>query len=295
MTAICLLGFGEVGQILAQDLRALEVGEISSWDPKFADAGSAPSRALGASKTRAGADPASALSGADIVISAVTAAQTVEAARAAASGLRSGMFYVDLNSTAPGVKRNAAAIVQASGASYVEVAVISPVPPKRIRTPMLLGGPAARDFLPAMRGLGFEGATFYSEDFGKASAVKMCRSVIVKGMETLLTESMLAARRYQVEDDVLASLSAVFSNPDWKQTAHYMISRSVEHGNRRAEEMRDAAHTVLGAGVEPLLTNACVERQEWAAQFKDALSHPDLAGMLDAILAQDERNKKSGQ
>jgi 3-hydroxyisobutyrate dehydrogenase-like beta-hydroxyacid dehydrogenase len=292
MTAICLLGFGEVGQILAQDLHAFDVGEIASWDPKFADAGSGPSRALSSSKARPGRDSASAIAGANIVISAVTAGQTLDAARAAVSSLRPGMIYVDLNSTAPGVKRNAAEIVQTSGAAYVEAAVMSPVPPKRLRTPMLLGGPSARDFLPQMQRLGFEGAKFYSEDFGKASAVKMCRSVIVKGMEALLTESMLAARKYQVEHDVLATLSALFTTSDWEQLARYMISRSVEHGVRRAEEMRDAARTVAGAGISPIMTDACIERQEWAPQFKQALAHAGLGDFLDAILAQIGKDKE---
>ncbi|MHB1206360.1 MAG: DUF1932 domain-containing protein, partial [Rhodospirillaceae bacterium] len=170
----------------------------------------------------------------------------------------------------------------------------SPVPPKRIRTAMLFGGPAARDFLASAKSLGFEGAKFYSENIGQASAVKMCRSVIVKGIEALLTESMLTARRYRVEDDVLSSLSDLFANPDWKQLARYMISRSVEHGARRAEEMREAVRTVDGAGISPAMTNACVERQEWAAQFKTALSQTGLEGLLDGILSQkDETEKKS--
>ncbi len=290
MTAICLLGFGEVGQILAQDLRAADVADIASWDPRFDDPTSGPSRARG-STIRVGCDARSAVSGANIVISAVTAGQTLDAARSAAPSLRSGVIYLDLNSTAPAVKRAAAEIVLRSGAAYVEAAVMSPVSPKRLRTSMLLGGLAARDFLPQMHRLGFEGAKFYSEEVGKASAVKMCRSVIVKGMEALLAESMLAARKYQVEEDVLATLSALFTTSDWRQLARYMISRSVEHGVRRAEEMRDAARTVAGAGIAPLMTDACVERQEWAPQFKNALTHEDLGGFLDAILTEIEKSK----
>jgi 3-hydroxyisobutyrate dehydrogenase-like beta-hydroxyacid dehydrogenase len=295
MTAVCLLGFGEVGQILAQDLRAQGVETLSSWDPKFLDAASGPRRAISATQTRAGTDMSNALVGADVVISAVTAAQTIDAARTAAATLQSGMTYVDLNSAAPAVKQQAAAIVQGSGAAYVEVAVIGPVPAKRIRTQMLLGGPKAKEFLPTLHRLGFAGASFYAVDYGKASAVKMCRSVIVKGMEAILTESMLSARRYGVDADVLDSLSAMFSTNDWKQLAHYMIGRSVEHGARRAEEMRDAALTVADARIVPVMTNACVARQEWAAQFKDTLKHAEFGAFLDAIIAQNDKQKNAGQ
>ena len=125
-------------------------------------------------------------------------------------------------------------------------------------------------FLAAADGLGFS-AKVFSEIYGQASATKMCRSVIIKGMEALLTESMLSARHYGVEKDVLASLSDLLPVGDWNKLAAYMISRSLEHGKRRAEEMREVAQTVAEAGIAPLMSEACVERQDWAAQYRGAL------------------------
>src|SRR5436190_1680860 len=105
---------------------------------------------------------------------------------------------------------------------------------------------------------------------------------MIKGVEALLTESMLAARHYGVEQVVLDSLSDLLPLPDWTATAQYMIARSLEHGTRRAEEMREAARTVEEAGVTPLMSRAIAERQDWAAGYKGALDD-DLKAMLDAI------------
>jgi 3-hydroxyisobutyrate dehydrogenase-like beta-hydroxyacid dehydrogenase len=161
---------------------------------------------------------------------------------------------------------------------------MTPIPPKRIASPMLLGGPHAAAFLECAAPLGFC-ARVFSESIGQASAVKMCRSVIIKGVEALLAESMLAARSYGIEKPVLDSLSDLLPVGDWEKLAHEFISRALKHGTRRAEEMREAAKTVDEAGIAPLMALAAAERDDWAAAFKDALKESDLGTMLDAIRA----------
>jgi 3-hydroxyisobutyrate dehydrogenase-like beta-hydroxyacid dehydrogenase len=279
---VALIGFGEVGRILGEDLSARHVG-LSAFDLKFADGSSGPSEAARDTGVWAAASAREAIAGCDLVISAVTAAQTLAAAQSVAGGLSKGAVFLDLNSASPGMKRQAADAVANSGGRYVEAAVMSPVPPKRMATSMLLGGPHAQAFMPHLKELGFEGARFFSSETGRASAAKMCRSVIVKGMEALLSESLLTARAYDVEEVVLASLEDLFPGPDWRELSRYMISRTLEHGVRRAEEMREVTRTVSEAGLEPHMSAAAAERQDWAPQFAGALDQAELVGMLDAI------------
>lgn len=278
---ICLIGFGEVGQTLAADLAAKDVA-LSAWDILFTDAGSGPSKAAGA--IRKGGNAEDAVQDAEIVISAVTAAQTLNAAESAAGALKPGAIFLDLNSASPGAKSTAAELVYKAGGRYVEAAVMSPIGPKRIACPMLFGGPYAKGFLPVARDLGFAGAHVFSDEYGQASAAKMCRSIVVKGVEALLTESLLAARHYGVEDTVVASLSDLFPGPEWEKLSRYMISRALEHGKRRAEEMREAAKTVEEAGLSPLMSSACAERQDLSAAYRYALDNKTLPDMLDAML-----------
>ncbi len=283
-TRVCLVGFGEVGQTLAADLAQAGVEHLTAWDLQFTNPDSMPSRALQGTRVRAASDGPTAVRDAQLVISAVTAAQDANAARSVLAGLAPGSFYLDMNSVSPEMKREVASIVTASGARYVEGAVMSPIGPRRIASPILLGGAHAEDFLRLGRTLGFTGAQVFAHEVGRASAAKMCRSVMIKGLEALLTESLLAARKHGVEATVLGSLQDLIPAADWRQLARYMISRSLLHGTRRAEEMREVAQTVANAGLTPHMSAACAERQDWAAQFRAYAEADSLEGMLDSIL-----------
>jgi 3-hydroxyisobutyrate dehydrogenase-like beta-hydroxyacid dehydrogenase len=117
--------------------------------------------------------------------------------------------------------------------------------------------------------IGFD-ATVASDRLGVASATKMCRSVMIKGLEAMVIESFTAARAYGVEDQVLASLKETFPGVDWETQGGYFFRRAIQHGRRRAEEMREAAETVREAGLDPWSASGTAERQAWVADLADA-------------------------
>ncbi len=279
---IALIGYGEVGSIFARELRAMGVQAIRAFDTKFRRDAPADANAQACDSAT------EAATGANLIFSAVTAAETLNAAHSACATINKGAFFVDLNSASPGVKREASQALDAAGGRYVEAAVMSSVPPHGLRVPMLLGGPHATDFLTLVAELKLD-AKVYDTVVGRASAVKLCRSILTKGIEALLTESLMAARRYGVEADVLASLGDMLPLPDWTKTANYMVSRSVRHGRRRAEEMREAARTVADVGIEPLLSERIAERQDLnyalGAANKPLGKGAALLDRLDALLA----------
>ena len=281
---ICLLGFGEVGQTLAADFQVAGVTQLTAFDLLFNDPGSACSRAAIEANVRVASSAVDAVATADLVVSAVTAAQDVAAARSVAGAMKPGAYLLDVNSVSPSVKTQAAALIDDGGARYIEAVIMSPINPKRVGSPMLFGGKHASGFLPLAQELGFSGAEVFSDQVGRASAAKMCRSVMIKGMEALLAESLLSARHYGVESAVMDSLRNLFPAADWPTLARYMISRSLIHGRRRAEEMREVAQTVSEAGLQPHMSAACAQRQDWAASFPEAASIEELNAMLDAVL-----------
>ena len=179
-----------------------------------------------------------------LVVSAVTASQTVAVAEASAPGLQPGAFFLDFNSASPGAKIRAAGIVNGAGGRYVEGAVMTSVPPHRIRVPLLLGGPDAAALLPQLQGLGFA-PRLADERLGIASATKMSRSVMIKGLEALVIESFTTARHYGVEDALIASLRETFPGIDWEKQAAYFFQRVIEHGRRRSEEVQAVSYTHL--------------------------------------------------
>ena len=282
---MALVGLGEVGRVFAEDLRSADITGLTAWDTAF---GLADSRASGNARElelAPAASSAEAVGGASLVISAVTAASCVDAAETAASAIGPGAWFFDLNSSSPGHKNAAAHAIEAAGGRYVEAALMSPIGPRRLASPFLLGGPHAAAFAEVAASWGISDVTVVSDTVGRAAATKLCRSVIVKGLESLLTESLLAARTYGVEREVLDSLSNVLPPADWDAVAGYFITRSLQHGQRRSEEMAEAAATVAEAGVDPWMSAAAVERQAWAAHYADAAPAESTVALVDGVLA----------
>jgi 3-hydroxyisobutyrate dehydrogenase-like beta-hydroxyacid dehydrogenase len=266
---VALIGYGEVGRILAEDLRASGVA-VCAYDLKLASEAGDPMREHARSHgvTLSGSH-VDAVRGAGLVVSAVTASQAVPVAAACAPGLLAGAFFLDFNSCSPGAKLRAAEVVDAAGGRYVEGAVMTSVPPYRIKVPLLLGGPDAAALAPQLTALGFAPGVA-SDRLGVASATKMCRSVMIKGLEAMVIESFTTARHYGVEDAVIASLVETFPGIDWEKQASYFFQRVIEHGRRRSEEVREVAETVREAGLTPWSAAGTAERQAWVADLADA-------------------------
>jgi 3-hydroxyisobutyrate dehydrogenase-like beta-hydroxyacid dehydrogenase len=265
---IALIGYGEVGRILAEDLRARGVA-VSAYDLKLDSTHGQPLREHAAAHgVVLGAAHAQAVHGAELVVSAVTASQAVAVAEACAPALRRGTYFLDFNSASPGAKCRAAEIIDAAGGCYVEGAVMTSVPPYRIKVPLLLGGPHAAALLPRLAELGFA-PKVASDKLGVASATKMCRSVMIKGLEAMVIESFTTARHYGVEDAVIASLQETFPGIAWEKQGAYFFQRVIEHGRRRAEEVLEVAQTVREAGLEPFSAAGTAARQAWVADRAD--------------------------
>jgi 3-hydroxyisobutyrate dehydrogenase-like beta-hydroxyacid dehydrogenase len=264
---ISLLGFGEVGGIFGRDFAAAGLG-VSTFDILL---NAEPSRSAMLAKARAANVRAcdtleEAVRGADLVISAVTASSAAGVAISVAPFLRAGQMYLDINSVSPDTKLSIARTFSESPATFVEAAVMAPVSPQRLKVPMLLGGADAAIAAERLLAIGMNVKPI-SERIGVASAIKMCRSIIIKGLEAITVESMFAARRYGAEKQVLESLAATYPGMGWDGALpDYLISRVAEHGKRRAAEMREAAQAVADAGLEPLTALATAQRQDWLAQ-----------------------------
>lgn len=261
---LALIGFGEAGSTFAA--AAGWEGQAAAWDL------AAPRRAAAVTDgLRPAASAAEALSAAPLVLSLVTADQALPAARECAPLLAPGALWCDMNSVAPGTKRAAAAAIEAAGGRYVDVAVLAPVNPARLAVPLLVAGPAADAAAAALGAAGFTRVRVVGSEVGRASAIKMIRSVMVKGIEALTAEMILAAAAAGVTDEVLASLDASEKAQPWGVRAAYNIERMVTHGARRAAEMAESAVTLDELGVEPLMTRATVRRQSVMAGRTDLL------------------------
>jgi 3-hydroxyisobutyrate dehydrogenase-like beta-hydroxyacid dehydrogenase len=281
---VAFIGFGEAGQAIATGLRGEGVERITAWDILFPQADGARLKAaaekIGA---RIAASAAEAVREADFVIAAVTAASSVEAARSAAPRLSTNPYYLDINSVSPGKKTETAKLL-GDKARYVDVAIIAPIHPKLHKTAMLLAGPHAGSVAPLLTELGMD-VKIAGDKTGTAAAIKMIRSVMIKGIEALTLETFIAATRAGLVEEVTASMKNNYPGLDWAKIAEYNVERMASHGERRAAEMEESARTLRELGIEPRMVDAMVgDHREMGALGKiEAVNAAKTQGR-DALL-----------
>ena len=269
------IGFGEAGYTIGKGLRAAGLDRLFAYDVAWqsGDRGALIRRRAQDAGATLVATPAELAASATVLLSTVTCSSALEAAQQNAPHLHASgddaapHLYADLNSVSPEVKRQIAAVIATAGGAFVEAAVMAPVGPYGQRVPMLLGGPGAERFVQAMRPFDMRLQILPGAGIGTAAAVKMCRSVVVKGLEALLTECALGASEYGAAEHVFASLQESYPGIDWKKLADYNINRLVVHGERRAREMEEVAETLREAGVDPIMAEATARRQDWSAKL----------------------------
>jgi len=255
---IGFVGFGEAAFHIAKGLgQSVTAFDIHVTDQVRRRAREAKTRLVDTNRDLAGA--------CDVMMSAVTADQALIAAEQNAPYLSANYLYADLNSVSPGTKQSIARVIEATGARFAEIAMMAPVPPYGHKVPMLAGGPGAPEFVSKLAPFGIS-AEIVSQNVGTAAATKMFRSIMVKGMEALITECVLGATRYHADERVFASLAETFPGIKWKELADYMVGRVVVHGERRAREMEEVAATLREIDVEPIMAEAIVRRMDWSVE-----------------------------
>ena len=284
---VCFIGFGEAGQALASGQRDAGVQGLSAWDILFpVPAGEALRAAADRMGVRRGASAGDAVKDADLIVAAVTAASSLDAAQAAKPFLRRDQYYLDINSVSPARKQLTGKLIDEAG-RYVDMAVMAPVHPARHQTPSLLSGPHAARVEPILLALDMK-VSVAGPTVGAAAAIKMVRSVMVKGLEALTLECFLAARRTGVEDEIIASLSKSYPGLDWPKLVEYNLERMANHGIRRAHEMEEVADTLHELGIDPHMTAGTIRRQLEMGELgkreplKSAVPDGRVA-MLDAV------------
>jgi 3-hydroxyisobutyrate dehydrogenase-like beta-hydroxyacid dehydrogenase len=282
---LCFIGFGEAGQAIASGLREAGITSIAAWDILFPQAEGATLKQAGETiGARLATSAADAVANSDIIVAAVTAASSLEAAQSVAPHITGNPYYLDINSVSPGRKQETARLLDGA-ARYVDVAILAPIHPRRHRTPLLLAGPHAQAVLPLLVDeLEMQGV-IASDEVGAAAVLKMIRSVMIKGIEALTAECFLAAQRAGITDEVAASLKNNYPALDWPKVIAYNLERMASHGIRRADEMEQVAVTLAELGVAPLMTQATVARQRQMGELgKQESIKAAKAESADALL-----------
>lgn len=275
---IGIIGFGEAAQTFtgdpgwsgaaaAYDLKLSQIDLRSDMTQRFDERG-----------VRVCFSNSAASTDAATVLSLVTADQSLGAAKETAPSLSSNALFLDMNSVAPEKKRASAAIINGAGARYVDVAIMAPVQPATLNVPLLVSGEYAGDATNELSRMGFGNIRIVGSQVGEASAIKMVRSVMIKGIEALTAECLLAANAAGVTDEVLLALGG-----DWSERANYNLERMLVHGRRRAAEMEEVCATLDSLGVDPVLTRGTVARQDALGRIGSGTAPDTLNAKLALI------------
>ncbi|RED17332.1 DUF1932 domain-containing protein [Parasphingopyxis lamellibrachiae] len=251
---IALVGFGEAGSTFA---------EAAGWRAQARAYDIAPERrgVMRKAGVSACATLGETLADAPLALSLVTADAALQVTTDSAPFLREDAIFCDMNSVAPATKAAAEAVCVSAGKHYVDVAILAPVRPAALDVPLLVSGAAAENAAGLLKTCGFTNVSLAGRQVGRASAIKLVRSIMVKGIEALTGEMMMAAGRLGVTDDVLESLDRSEREAGWKQRAAYNMGRMREHGRRRAAEMDEAIAMLEAVDIDPVMTRATAARQ----------------------------------
>ena len=271
--SVALIGFGEAGSSLCKgwDRIGVRCFDIKQTNPNLNSGKICEMQDHGVVIAE---DIRAAVTGADMVFSTVTADQAFVAASSASQWLKPRAFFFDLNSCAPSTKQKSAAVIEAVGGRYVDIAVMATITPLYHHTPMLICGDHSTAALAALQALDMA-PKLVPGAVGRASTIKMVRSVMVKGIEALTAECFWAASKAGVIDEVAASLDASQTDMSWKQQAHYNAERMTTHGIRRAAEMREAQKTLIDLGISPDMTRGTIDRQQQLGDLSISLVNLD--------------------
>lgn len=284
---IAFIGFGEAARAFVSSLKPLGIESFTAYDikqgtPAGVDVESA-AQDLGVTLA---SDPISAIEGADWIVSAVTAASSLEAAQSVESGLKAGQVYIDINSVSAKRKQDTAAMVGGRDARYLDMAVMAPVHPRGHRTPVLVAGDRQAGVADTLTRLEFAWRSV-GDEIGAATSIKMIRSLFVKGLEAITVQAISAAREAGCYDEVYQSLSGSYDMLGWPKFAEYEFERIMRHGVRRAAEMRESANSMRELGFAnggDLADAIAAWHDEIGALGCRLPDNGDLAAIVDTVL-----------
>lgn len=247
---IAFIGFGEAARAFTASLKEVGVESFAAYDIlQGTKRSGAVEKAAAELEVTLADGPVTAIEGADWVISAVTAASSLEAAQSVSGGLSDGQIYLDINSVSAKRKQETAELVRDKGALYVDMAVMAPVHPRGHRTPVLIAGDHVGDVADTLGRLNFDFRVI-GDEVGAATSIKMIRSLFVKGLEAITVQAISAARQAGCYDEVYKSLSGSYKVLGWPEYAEYQFERMMRHGVRRAAEMRESANSMRELGFD---------------------------------------------
>lgn len=244
MTSITVIGLGEAGRLYANGLTSAGAN-VRGYDPYIDASGEAFEQCESL---------AEALEGCDVVLSLVGARAAEAVAQQIADAASSEFVFADLNTASPEVKLAVGAAVTRGGAIACDAAVMAPVPRAAHRTPLIVSGPGAERFAELLAPLGAP-VEAIGGGLGDAARLKLLRSVFMKGLATVIVETLHAAELAGQRERLVSEISAELGS-DGATLVERLVTGTYEHAERREHEVSDALAELQRMGAPHDMTAA---------------------------------------
>ena len=258
------IGFGEVGYELAKGVKKEGLAEIFAFDPFADDAkmGALVQERAAEAGVRLISDPAELVKQADVVIAATPGSKALQAALGIIDALDKDKLYVDVSTSTAASKKKIAAAVEGKGARFVDGAMMGGLSMQHHKVPTLVSGSGSDEYIRLLTPYGMK-LTKVSDNAGDAIAVKLVRSIAMKGLASLAVETLETAEKLGVTPLVLESISETLSADSFENTLDWLVTASAIHAARQVHEMRDVMTMMKEVGVDTAMTESTTKRLEW--------------------------------
>ncbi len=221
----------------------------------------------------------------DYLFVAVPAVNAQDVYREIVSDLRAGQVYIDVCATTPAVKEELTKGVEQAGAVYVDAAMLGSLPLNKHRVPITASGTGAARFHEEMSAFGMQ-IKCISSQAGAASAVKLIRSIFMKGIASLMFEMLEGAQEYDVIDEVVESISKSMDGIPFESHLNRLVTGTAVHAARRAAELQGSVQMLADCDIDNVMAIAAKHKHELVAQLvSDKMHSGDIKGYRDTITA----------
>ncbi|VVM32955.1 DUF1932 domain-containing protein [Terribacillus sp. AE2B 122] len=201
-----------------------------------------------------------------IVIAAVPANKTLEVARSLTDSFEENLVYVDVSAATPEVKKQVASVVEGKGSLFVDAAMLGPLPVYKHKVPISASGSGTDLFIENLANYGMQ-ITKISDNPGDASALKLIRSIYMKGVVGLMVEFLEAAKTYGVEEPAIRSIDETMNAKTFVETMNRLVTGSALHAKRRAVELSGSIEMLQGSNLDASISIAAQKKLERLAEL----------------------------
>lgn len=258
------IGFGEVGYELSKGVKSAGMVEIFAFDPFFNDAkqGELVRQRAKEAGVLLLATPAEVVRKSDVVIAATPGSSALQAALGVIDEIDKDKLYVDVSTSTAATKKKISEAVEGKGARFVDGAMMGGLSMQHHKVPTLVSGSGSDEYIRLLTPYGMV-LTKVSDNAGDAIAVKLVRSIAMKGLASLAVETLEAAVKLGVESLVLKSISDTLTSAPFDENLDWLVTASAIHATRQVHEMHDVMKMMAEIGVTSTMTEATTKRLEW--------------------------------